>query len=552
MRRVTAALGESEWFGITYPGAAITPGHAVPPLGRADLKLHWGLDFHYPRGILPLAHELIAALAVSSRAGAETLPAASGRGLECRVVGPHVYTAGVPVLDPTERERRAASAREQLPRYASEFPRLWGDRVAELDGEFRALRTPDYAAAGLVELHDAFERAVRHFNRAWAIHFEIMYPLLAIAESFRELCQGLGLSGTQAADLIAPSPTTISRADVALRSVAESAREAGLVALFQAESLSLRTLQGAPQARGWLAEFAAFLSQHGERSDAIVDVGSSAWRDDPQQVLALIGDLIRQNADRPTDCRRSEVQVQRDQRRQSIEDALGPADRRIFREALARVTAADFAWWNEDHNAYIDLRAHLPVAQVARELVSRHGGRPTDSLFLFAEEIRRLGDVPLDAEMVRTRREFYEHWRTRRPSLPRSLGTSHPVNDPVLAEIIGIPPERNWDTTVLRGIGLTSGVARGPARVVLSPDDLSKVETGDILVCEATSPSWTVVFPRLAGCVCDAGGLMTHAAIICREYALPCVAGVGEASRVLADGDLLEVDGSMGTVRRLG
>ena len=89
-------------------------------------------------------------------------------------------------------------------------------------------------------------------------------------------------------------------------------------------------------------------------------------------------------------------------------------------------------------------------------------------------------------------------------------------------------------------------------RVVDAGSFSQAAERADLLVCEATSPSCTPAFVTAAACVCDSGGVLTHAAIICREYGLPCVCAVGVATRALRDGDLVEVDGTAGTVTRLG
>ena len=119
-----------------------------------------------------------------------------------------------------------------------------------------------------------------------------------------------------------------------------------------------------------------------------------------------------------------------------------------------------------------------------------------------------------------------------------------------MAEIIGIDYDvaRSFEPAMLRGMPVSAGVARGPVRVVCDAGGLDSVLPGDVLVCEATSPSWTPVFPRLAACLCDSGGALTHAAIICREYGLPCVCALGVAMATLHDGDLVEVDGRAGTV----
>ena len=92
-------------------------------------------------------------------------------------------------------------------------------------------------------------------------------------------------------------------------------------------------------------------------------------------------------------------------------------------------------------------------------------------------------------------------------------------------------------------------VARGPARVMHSAAELYTIEPGEVLVCEATSPNWTPAFAKIAACVCDSGGSLTHASIISREYRIPCVVGVGVATTLIRDGDEIEVDGTRGTVK---
>lgn len=552
--RAPLDAGEST-FGVTYPGALdLAPEHAVSPLQATDLELAWGLDFHYPRGILPLSHELVSVLAASSRTAAEELPAITGRGLECRVVGPHVYTAGIPVLDPGERAERAAAAAAKVVAYPAKFAALWQTQAQGLDAEYAALGAINLGASSRAGLHAAFERATAHYVRAWAVHFDVMYPMLAVAEVFRTVCRALGVDDTESADLISSGDSAIRRTDVALRGLAQTAGSAGLGPVFEVPGALLDRLRTAPQAQGWLAEFEAFLAAHGERSDAIVDVGASAWTDDPEQPLGLIRDLLREGGAAPTAGRITQMEAAREQHCQDIVDRLSPRDRAVFRRSLGHVRSANFAWWNEDHNALIDLRAHLPIGRMAGEIAVRYGLARGDGNYLFAQEIRSLGDVGCLSTIVQERRHFFDYWRAHRGDLPRGFGTPSLVNDPVLAEIVGVPPSCVDQPAgqVLHGLGISHGIARGRARVVLTPDELRRVESGDILVCEATSPSWTMVFPRLAACVCDAGGALTHAGIICREYGLPCVSAVGVATRLIKDGDLIEVDGRAGTVTLLG
>ena len=83
-------------------------------------------------------------------------------------------------------------------------------------------------------------------------------------------------------------------------------------------------------------------------------------------------------------------------------------------------------------------------------------------------------------------------------------------------------------------------------------DELREVQPGEILVAPVTAPSWGPIFGKLKATVTDIGGMMSHAAIVCREYALPAVTGTGNASTTIKTGDLLRVDGTKGTVEILG
>ncbi len=142
--------------------------------------------------------------------------------------------------------------------------------------------------------------------------------------------------------------------------------------------------------------------------------------------------------------------------------------------------------------------------------------------------------------------------------MPRVLGTVPDViDDPLLIEIYGL--DRGYmeavraeaageRLTALRGIPAARGSAKGRARVLRDASDLDQLRPGDILVCESTSASWTLAFGVIAGCVCDSGGALSHAAIVGREYGVPTVTACGVATSTIRDGDFVEVDGSAGVV----
>jgi pyruvate, water dikinase len=103
----------------------------------------------------------------------------------------------------------------------------------------------------------------------------------------------------------------------------------------------------------------------------------------------------------------------------------------------------------------------------------------------------------------------------------------------------------------LRGIAASAGTSEGQARVITKVEELDQVRAGEILVCPITAPSWAPVFARIAGAVSDIGGIMSHAAIVSREYGLPAVVGTGFGTKRIQTGQRIRVDGDTGVVTLL-
>jgi pyruvate,water dikinase len=117
--------------------------------------------------------------------------------------------------------------------------------------------------------------------------------------------------------------------------------------------------------------------------------------------------------------------------------------------------------------------------------------------------------------------------------------------------MFAVPQRRESAGSVLKGFGVSPGVFEGPARVVRSVAEIVDVEPGDVLVATVTSPAWAPIFSKIGAAVTDIGGIMSHAAIVCREYGVPAVVGTGRATVEIKTGDRVRVDGSNGTVTLL-
>ena len=239
-------------------------------------------------------------------------------------------------------------------------------------------------------------------------------------------------------------------------------------------------------------------------------------------------------------------------------------EQKLFDGGLASCRAANFPWWQDDHNYYIDLRISLPMRWACQAIAGRIGAdHHDDTLYLFWEEIMDVSACrrPYDAglrSLVEQRKQYFDYWLERRPSLPKVVGTiPESVNDPILIEIFGLNSHflraveaagSDSEVKTLTGVPASKGTGRGPARVLHNADDLHQLSPGDVLVCESTSPNWTPAFAKIAACVCDGGGTLSHAAIVGREYRVPTVTATGLATVVISDGDDVEVDGTTGRV----
>jgi pyruvate,water dikinase len=102
--------------------------------------------------------------------------------------------------------------------------------------------------------------------------------------------------------------------------------------------------------------------------------------------------------------------------------------------------------------------------------------------------------------------------------------------------------------TLLRGLAASSGVHEGRACLVRGAEDFSRLQPGDVLVAPFTTPTYNVVLPMIGGVVTDHGGILSHAAIVAREYAIPAVVGTGNATLVIPDGARVRINGDEGTV----
>ena len=198
--------------------------------------------------------------------------------------------------------------------------------------------------------------------------------------------------------------------------------------------------------------------------------------------------------------------------------------RKSFNRKLDRLRT--FVWLREEMRD-LSSRMYYLIRRNVLEMAKRRG-IGDDIFFMTFREI-----FEDDRSSVDRNREVYESYRNFKA--PNEIGARFAVN---------ISPAQG----VLRGIGASQGTVRGVARVARTVEEAMRFEQGVILVCPFTEPGWIPVMDRVAGVVTETGGLLSHAAVICREYGIPAVLGVPEATDRIPDGRTVVVHGNDGYV----
>jgi pyruvate,water dikinase len=297
----------------------------------------------------------------------------------------------------------------------------------------------------------------------------------------------------------------------------------------------------------------AFLGRYGHRAVAEIDLGMPRWSDDPTHLLGVLANYLRldspaQAPDRQfrKAAREAEAHVER-----LVAAARGRSRLRAMLVQGALRRARMFAGLRELPKYFIVealAAVREQLAAVGAELAK--AGRidaPEDVFFLdLAEAHRGLNGTRLQG-VVQQRRKAYETELGRR-HIPRVL-----LSDGTEPEALQSGPansdggQHGAAAGVLSGTPASAGTVTGRARVILDPQG-AHLEPGEILVAPSTDPGWTPLFLTAGGLVMEMGGPNSHGAVVAREYGIPAVVGVPDATSRIATGHSITVDGAAGTV----
>lgn len=307
-----------------------------------------------------------------------------------------------------------------------------------------------------------------------------------------------------------------------------------------------------PAAMSFLTSFEAFIAEHGQRGPNDWEISSRTWDNTPELALSAIDALRKAEKDLAPSTRLGDDDAKRQAAITKVRPHLGRLDRLSFDKAVQALPV-----WAQAREATRDraVRIILPLKQVFRELVRRAAENGGDSdpvhvglLDPFTELPAYVREPALMMSVLRERSELHKRFSKVVP--PFFITSQDEV--PTIEELEENQPqvaERASEGDVLKGDAGCSGAAIGRVRVVLDPADASDLIPGEVLVAPLTDPSWTPLFLPAAAVVVNVGALMSHAVIVARELAIPCVVAVAGATEMLRTGMMVEVDGTAGTVK---
>jgi pyruvate,water dikinase len=530
-----------------------------------DERGFWTIDkLHWPDPQPIVLFDLLPEGSIGSAAAAYDLPLA----FRARRINTYVYSELAPLpLPPDELEAMGRRAEEKIGAAIAQLGERWErDWLPEVQRQIAYWDAFDRRGATMPALLEHLDETVARLRQVWHVHFLVVLPFLVALSQFDELYRDLfGSEDALGAYKLLQGIDNktvesgheqwrLSRKALAspvVRRVLEEAAAADVVPM----------LEGSEEGRAFLAALHAYLAVYGARGDKFSTLVEPAWIEDSTPVIRNLKDFVAQ-PDRDLVAERAVLVAERERAVAAARAKLAGYPRPVVEEFEALFQAAQVATvLSEDHGYWIDYSATYRARRVLLEFGRRFAAagvleQANDVVHLTLDEIRlTAASLPvLDRRgLVAERKAEIERFRAIQA--PPALGTppeGPPPDDPVMRAVgkfMGAPLQPSTELGVLKGNAGSSGKVRGTARIIRSLAEAGRLGKGEILVAETTAPPWTPLFATAAAVVTDTGGVLSHCAVVAREYGIPAVVGVGTATTLIRDGQTIEVDGDAGVVR---
>jgi pyruvate, water dikinase len=518
-------------------------------------------------------------------------------GVDIRILNGYMFLSPVGVADPAEIGARVPEFMERAGYYFGNWDKLYEAWLPKMKAVIAELEAIDFAplpdredmsvltgAKGTgsgMALMTSYNTLLDLTLKVWNYHFEFLNLGYAAYLDFFGFCKGLwpSIPDQAIAKMVAGIHVDLFQPDDELKKLASLAVELGVDGRLDHGGVTdVVAAMGTDDAgKKWLAAWeGAQQPWFNFSTGAGFYHSDKVWLEHLDIPLGYIRDYVTkvrrgESLDRPM----AAVQAERDRIVAEYRELIdSPEDKATFEGKLG--LARTVFPYVENHNFYVEHWAHSVIWRKMRQLggvLAKEGfWADADDIFLLQR-----GEVPSAlfdafhawAVGIETRGKNYwpkeiERRRgimnaLRQWSPPPALGVPPEViTEPFTVMLWGITSDsvKQWlggsdASGGLRGFAASPGIVEGPARVIMSADQIADLLEGEILVAPVTAPSWAPVFGKIAATVTDIGGIMSHAAIVCREYGLPAVTGTAFGTKNIKTGQRLRVDGDAGTVTLL-
>jgi pyruvate,water dikinase len=533
--------------------------------GPDEIEGFWALDkMHAPRPVTPLSFDLIVRTLSEgfTKAQAEydcPMMASS------REINHYFYMAFHPIPDEAELADRMTRYHDKLATMVPGVGKTWEEEwKPEVRARNEGERTADYSGLSDEELIAKLDEYTQEMVHQWWIHGHINFVLLsssAFCDLYDEVMQPEeSTESYQALQGFHTRSVDVQRGLWDLSRTAKASPVLSELLRTKEPDEILAALDETDEGRAFKADLDAFLFEFGWRHDAVYDLADVPWREDPSIPLASIAGLMDLSDDEdPEVLYQKNVATREALMAKARAKLAGDPEKLAQFEKLYEAAVYSFPL-TEDHAFYID---QLGVS-VFRRFVLMLGDRlvaksvvdaADDVFFLYRDELvdslRNGGDR---RELVAGRRASMEKAAQTVP--PGALGTPPPMPDKpdpfmdaLVIRLLGVvPAEENPDPNVLKAVAGSPGSYTGTARVVRSLAEGTDLEDGEVMVCEMTLPPWVPLFSIAGAVVSDVGGVLSHCAIVAREFGKPAVVGTQVGTNVIQSGQTITVDGTKGVV----
>jgi pyruvate,water dikinase len=454
-----------------------------------------------------------------------------------------------------------------LPHYADNFLDWWQNRLRpEIERNFAYLDEQDWDGATYAELAVLLEDAIDIHDRHWKIHWMLNFAQFSATMALNAAVEQVrgeadpGLLGRLQSSV---SDRNWDSIEDLWKMKEEIKADDDLRGAFDGSE----TAQGALEALGSTDRGRRFLDERlrahqqtfGYKAIWSHEFAFRTWVEDPAPIIEAVRGYLATDYDYP-----SNIQGVRDDlesAKAEVMEGVEGEQRAELQAALDRSLAMNPL--TPDHHFFIDqgtnARLRLAVIAIGRRLVGDGVlADAEDVVFLRYNEVRllladqsALGDVQ---DLVSDRRDEHEDAAERRPPSWVGTATEEALAFPY-ASLWGFPDKFHAGEPAtsgeVKGLAASPGVVEGTARYVASLDQFDEVKDGDILVCRMTNPAWVVLFTKIRGLVTEAGGTVSHPAVVAREFGIPAVVGTTNAGDRIKTGDRIRVNGTTGVVEIL-